>query len=332
MGRGIPINPNPPRPTSQPAQYTPPPTRKNTPQEQTLEFLRQGVMALKPKPLPNPPQPGLLQAHINANQSLHIAIGNWLKTLKNIKEKTEVELRQESESFEKAMDGMEKLLGDVLVIPQKSKNNARETLMNREQHLHLLLANTEDYYEKLAENSANADTLGLFATIFYERASKPQYNQADKYVLATFFKQPSNKPISPFLAELMFNYLLDLTLRFPKEINTDFLRPMKALNDYFMTQPKGIPGLYSHLSIVQSPHCERLCHIWGEMVKKFPFNVALPVVFGEEGCRALAEWCSTYFLNNEEAVTKDIELVELFNDKFGARFKDALSKIKRVTN
>jgi len=293
-------------------------------EDQLQNLMRMGFFGGKKMKLPKLPQAPVIPKQVQANRAIEAMIPTLIKKTEKTKEAQDTDNNQK---LEEAMDKMEETLQEILKLTPKNKDNGskNQNEMTKNEHLALYYEIAENYYEDLQLQGASKETLALYATIFYERISKPEYNSGQEYALAHCFKSIGDKAPSLFRGELMFNYMIDLTLKYPLQLKSDFLAPLKALTDLLTSKPRGIPGFYPHLMTIEIEHWETLLKVWTEMALKYPFSQAFPIVFGEEGCNALAEWVWELFMQHHDPKPDDMLMIEKLGKGFGQKFQNALT-------
>ncbi len=298
-------------------------------QEQLESLIKSGFFAKKGKVPTKLPASPVATAQVAANQVIAAVMPTLIKSIKKVTDKTTEEIFEDAEKLEEAMDKVEETLEEIINLKDDPGGKKNPRQMSKQEHIERFFESMEEHYEALVAKGIDEETIALFVTIFYERISKSAYNSNGNYVLALCFRLPSGIAPSPFRSELMFNYLLDLTLKFPDKIYADFHKPLTALTDLLMTRPRGIPGLYTNLKAIQDPHRNDLLKIWATMICIFPYTIAFPKVFGEEGCNAIAEWCHDLYLQKTAPDSADIQMIETFTKGLGTPFKNALVNLNR---
>lgn len=299
-------------------------------EEQLQHLFKTGFMGGKKKPLPKLPHAPVVPKQATAMRAVEAALPSLIKDVGKIKKKNTAEIQEDVEQLERAMDEVENTLDEILNMKDDGEGGGKGgKTLSKQGHLRLLFENVEEYYMDLLSQGASPANLALFATVFYERISKPTYNTNGKFTMVFFFKMAGTNAPSPFQGEIMFNYILDLTLGYPNSSNTDQLRPLKVMTDLLTNRPRGVPGFYAHLMNLDQAHWKTLCEIWAKMLPEFPFKIALPPIFGEEGCNALAQWCWDLILTKDEPTPDEVAHMEVFNKGFGKAFVNAVSIIRK---
>ncbi len=325
MGVGA-VNPN----AARVPQHNPANQLQQQVQEQLDNLIRTGYFAKKKAHhhhIKIPPK-AVATPQVAANQMLQALMPSLVKDLKKVKDKTTEQIMEDTEKIEEVMDKYEETLDEILKLKDEHGKNTKHE-MTKPELMEAFFDSVEEQYDDLVSHGAEDEVLSLFVTIFYERISKPPYNTDPNRVLAFCFRLPASREPSNFRAELMFNYILDLTLKFPEKLNTDFLKPLKALTDLFTNRSRGIPNLFRNLQTIQDPHRNTLLETWQTMVTTFPYTVAFPKVFGEEGCAALASWCMDLYLGKDIPDPIELQRVEILTKGLGTPFKNALARFTK---
>jgi hypothetical protein len=299
------------------------------------QVVKSGFFVTAPTVLQKMPKPEILNAQSEANRTMQSVMASIVKGADPTRKKTPKEMQDDTEMLEGAMDQMEALLDQILKVPgrdEKGKKDQDPSSMNQEDYLDVFIENMEALFNKMIRHQASPESLAITATIYYERLSKPKYNTQTLSLILRGVQVPKDKAPSPLQSELMYNYFLDITLRYPNELTASFLKPLKSINDYLVTKPKGIPGIFAHLMGIDVEHRGALIDRWITMSAKFPFTVVLPVLLGEEGCAALAQWCWDLYLNTDIPASEDLVRVEALTKGIGAKFRNALQALTRNLN
>jgi mannitol/fructose-specific phosphotransferase system IIA component (Ntr-type) len=327
-----PVNPVGPKPV-QPSPFQP--LAGRVPLEQILrnkadELLKMGFFGKKFEvKLDVMPNPNIVLKQVQVNQALQAFVSQMIVNLeKPKKEKSIEELEEELKQLEEAMDEVDKCLEEI----SKLGPNSDKRFQSKEDHLRFLLERCEEYYDEFKEKGGDPQDLGLFTAVFYEKISKSEYNKAtNQGALITFFKVPQDKPISPLLGDLMFNYILDLCLSYSKSMVFDAIAPLKPLKKAMEKRPAGIPNLYANMIAVQDEHRSVVCEKLAMMSVEFPFHTVMPVILGSQGLKGLAEWCWDLFFSQDVELSDQHrhtieQLIKAFTSPFIQTLSETLSK------